>query len=230
MKDKRLTIKDFEITDRPMEKMLRHGPDQLDNIELIAILLGSGTREKNAIELASEIVNVRMSDKELLEASVEELMEIKGIGLTKASRIVAAIRLGRRLSLSDSFNEIQIKDPKSIVRYYDQYFLYDDREKFCTLLLDTKNIPIANILISIGTLNSSLVHPREVFKAAIKRSANSIILVHNHPSGDPKPSIEDIKVTKRLIEGGNLLGIKVLDHLIIGNNSYISFKEKNLIK
>lgn len=226
---KRMTIKEFHENDRPMEKLRQFGPEVLDDTELLAILIGSGTKKKNAIELASEIMNSRMTKRELLNASCDELMKIPGLGLSKSSRIIAGLRLGRRLSLEESFSKISFSNTKSVAEYFYEYFLYDDKEKFCTVLLDTKNKPIATIEISVGTLNASLVHPREVFKPAIKNSANKIILVHNHPSGDPRPSMEDIKVTKRLIEVGNIIGIEVLDHLIIGNNKYISLFEKNLI-
>lgn len=227
---KKMTIKEFQINERPMEKLYNFGPEFLDNVELLAILIGSGTKDKNAIELASEIINSRMTEKELLNARCEDLMEIKGIGLAKSARIIAGLRLGRRLSLNQSFSNIRLTNPKSVGEFFFEYFLYDDKEKFSTVLLDTKNSPITIADISVGTLNSSLVHPREVFKPAIRKSANSIILAHNHPSGDPSPSMEDIQVTKRLIAAGEIVGIKVLDHFVIGNNKYVSLKEKNLIR
>lgn len=225
---KNISIKEFAIDERPMEKMLKYGPESLSNVELLAILIGSGDSKRNALNLASEILTYHIIGKELLGSSLDELMGIKGIGLSKASRIVAGLNLGKRLSANKNFKDIVFDRPKSIADFYYEYYLFDDREKFCVLLLDTKNQPISNILVSMGTLNSSLVHPREVFKPAIKKSANSIVLVHNHPSGNPTPSAEDIQVTKRLKESGDILGIKVLDHIIIGDRKYISLAEKGI--
>lgn len=156
-------------------------------------------------------------------------METKGVGECKAAQILAAIELGKRLNYKEALNKVKINEPSTIANLYMDEMRYLQKEHFRIVLLDTKNQIIVTEEISVGTLNASIVHPRDVFKAAIKRNSNAIILIHNHPSGDPTPSNEDMNITNRLIDAGNLIGIKVLDHIIIGDNRYVSFKEKNLI-
>ena len=165
----------------------------------------------------------------LRDTTLQELMETKGIVKCKAAQILAAIEIGKRINYLDALSKIKINEPSTIANLYMDEMRYLQKEHFRVVLLDTKNQIIVTEEISIGTLNASIVHPRDVFRAAIKRNANSIILIHNHPSGDPTPSNEDINITIRLLEAGNLIGIKVLDHIIIGDNKYISFKEKNII-
>ena len=165
----------------------------------------------------------------LSHVTVEELTKIKGIGQCKAAQIIAAIELGKRLSSSSGDDKLKVDSPLVIAELLMEEMRYLTKEHFKIAILDTKNQIISIENISIGNLNASIVHPREVFNIAIKRSANSIILVHNHPSGDPTPSTEDINITHRLIDAGNIIGIKVLDHIIIGDNKYISFKQKNII-
>lgn len=223
-------IKEISQDERPMEKLLNYGVSFLSDTELLAILIGSGTRKKNAIFLAEEILRYKIKDKNLLYTSVEKLMEIEGIGLTKSTRILAGLELGKRLSKLDKFQSINFTDPDTVANYLFEYFRDSYKEEFCVLLLDTKNRVIGTKTISIGTINQSLVHPREVFREAIMKNSNSIILSHNHPSGEPKPSKEDILITERLIEAGRYIGIKILDHLIIGDHKYISLKEKNLVR
>lgn len=220
---------DIVEEDRPMEKLIRLGIGQLTNDELLAILIGSGTRDLSALDLAREILDDIFPGKTLLYSLVDELMEIKGIGKSKATRILAGLELGRRLGMKDRMEEISYNSPDTVAQYFYEHYKHSSTEEFVILILDSKNKLIAIDTISVGTINYTVVHPREVFKNAIKRSANSIILVHNHPSGDPNPSSEDIRVTKRLVEVGKLLGINVLDHIVVGANKHISFKEKNLI-
>lgn len=222
-------IKDYLREDRPMEKLLSKGVSSLDNNELLAILVGSGTREKNAIELSEEILKERFIGNQLLYSSIEELMEIKGIGMSKATRIISGIELGRRLGMINNFDKISYNSPESVADYFYDHYRTSNKEEFVILILDSKNKLLALDSVSTGTINSTIVHPREVFKSAIKKSANSIILVHNHPSGDPYPSKEDIQITRRLTEAGEIVGIKVLDHIVIGSNRHFSFKENNII-
>lgn len=225
-----ITIKEINVNHRPMEKMQRFGIQSLSNSELLAILIGSGTREKNAISLSNEILLNFDSGQSLSKTSIEQLMEIKGVGLSKATKILAGLELGKRLSILEKRENITIDSPKSIADYLFVHYSEASKEEFCAILLDTKNKIIMIETISVGTLNKTLVHPREVFRTAILRGANSIIFSHNHPSGDPTPSPEDISITEQLIVAGEHIGIKVLDHLVIGNNKYISLRENGLVK
>lgn len=223
------TIKDLSKEKRPMEKLINYGVANLSDKELLAILIGSGTRDHNAIELAQKILEEDFLDNQLLFASVEELMQIKGIGISKSTRIVAGLELGKRLGMIDRYNQISYNNPETVAEYFYSHYQQSSTEEFVVLILDSKNKLIALETISVGTINSTIVHPREVFKGAIKRSANAIILVHNHPSGDPTPSDEDIRITKRLAEAGEIVGIKVLDHIVVGKNRHISLRERNII-
>ncbi|MFM1564871.1 RadC family protein [Helcococcus ovis] len=224
------TIKELSLNDRPMEKLMNCGVESLSDIELLAILIGSGTKTKNAIALADEILKIKIKDNSLLYTTIEQLMQIEGIGLTKSCRIISGLELGKRLSKIDRFEKISLDSPQSVANYLYIHYSQSIREEFCILLLDTKNKVISIETISIGTINQSLVHPREVFRIAIMKNSNSIILTHNHPSGDPTPSREDILITERLIKAGEYLGIKILDHLVIGKNKFISLREKKLVK
>ncbi|MDL2310834.1 DNA repair protein RadC [Peptostreptococcaceae bacterium OttesenSCG-928-C18] len=223
-------IKDLELQDRPREKMSVYGTESLSDEELLAIIIGTGTKENNAIDLSKDILFKIKSQANHMDISVNELTKIKGVGISKASRILASLELGRRLNIRKNIQEYKINSPSSVANIFMNELGHKLEENFYILLLDTKNKIISSEFISKGTLNTSLVHPREVFKQAIKKSANSIILIHNHPSGDIEPSDDDFLITERLIESGNILGIKVLDHLIIGDGQFLSFKEKNYLK
>ena len=224
------TIKELPISERPREKLEQFGAESLSNDELIAIIIRTGSRTDSAIELSKKVLSLDNRGLGYLrDTTLEELMKVKGIGKCKGSQILAAIEIGKRLSYGQALEKVKITDPSTIANLYMDEMRYLQKEHFKIALLDTKNQIIATEEISVGTLNASIVHPRDVFKVAIKRNANSIILIHNHPSGDPIPSSEDINITNRLIDAGKLIGIRVLDHIIIGDNKYISFKEKNLI-
>lgn len=229
MNDRKINIKDLDVNERPMEKMIMLGPECLTNHELLAILIGTGSKYRNALDLSRYILNEVFLRNELLFASVEELMQVNGIGVSKATRVLAGLELGRRLGMIDTYERISYNNPETVAEYFYHYYKHSTTEEFVIMILDSKNKLIALDTISVGTINSTLVHPREVFKNAIKRSANSIILVHNHPSGDPNPSNEDIAISKRLREVGEIVGIKVLDHIIIGANRHVSLKEKNIL-
>lgn len=224
------TIKEMPECERPREKLLTYGVNALSNAELLAIILSTGTKEMSAIDLANNIIH---SSKEglrvLTNSTIEELSLTKGVGLAKSSQIIAAIELGKRIALTSKANNYKVKSPDDVSHLLMEEMRYLKKEFFNIILLNTKNEVIAVENISIGSVNASIVHPREVFVRAIKRTSSSIILVHNHPSGDPHPSKEDINITKRLVEAGKLIGIEVLDHIIIGDNVYISLKEKNII-
>lgn len=225
----RLTIKDMPADLRPRERLLREGAQSLTDPELLAILLRTGTATSTALELAAVVLTHFNGLRGLVQASVEELSEIKGVGPAKAAQIKAALELGKRVATNAPEQRVVIKTPEDAAGLVMEEMRHLDREHFRALLLNAKNQVIGQEVISIGTLNSSAVHPRELFKNAIKRSAAAIILIHNHPSGDPSPSREDIEVTRRLIEVGHLIGIEVLDHLIIGDNKFNSFRARGLM-
>lgn len=224
------TIKDLPLSERPREKLFSYGAESLSNAELLAVIIRTGHKDDTAIDLAQRLLTLDSQGlKHLTEASMEQLMRVKGIGHCKAAQILATIEIGKRLSRWGAHDKIKVSSPIVLANLVMDEMRYLNKEHFRIAILDTKNQVLAIENISIGTLNASIVHPRDVFYAAIRRNANSIILIHNHPSGDPQPSNEDINITHRLVEVGSLLGIKVLDHIIIGDNKYISFKEKNLI-
>lgn len=219
-------IKDLDQFDRPREKMIREGFDSLSDEELLAIILSTGNKEKNVIDLSKEILDT-FSYEELLEIEVVELRRIKGIKEAKASKIVAALQLGRRINERVLDRKIEkITSSNDVYEIMKTKLENAKKEYFYAILLDTKNVIIAKDFVSMGDLNSTIVNPREVFKKAIKKSAKSIIIVHNHPSGNPNPSREDFAITKRLADSGELLDIEVLDHIIIGKDCFYSFKKE----
>lgn len=224
------TIKNMPVSERPREKMLTYGCQSLSNAELLAIILSTGTKDRTAIDLARGILNMSGDGlRTLTDCTIEELMQIRGVGLAKASQVVAAVELGKRIALTTNVNNYKIQGPEDVGNLLMEEMRYLNKEIFNIILLNTKNNVIAIENISVGSLNASIVHPREVFNIAIRRSSSAIILTHNHPSGDPKPSAEDINITKRLIEAGTIIGITVLDHIIIGDGIYFSMKEKEII-
>lgn len=227
-----IMVKDLPYEERPREKLLAFGAQYLSNTELLAILLRSGTRQKSALEVAQEILSTYKSDglASIINVPPSELTRIDGLGPVKVATLLAAIELGLRIAKKPSNNKYVIKTPDDVANYAMPRLRYEKREHFALLLLDTKNQVITFPDVSIGSLNASIVHPREVFRCAISHCASSIILVHNHPSGDPSPSKEDINVTWRLIKSGKILDIEILDHIIIGDNKYTSLKQQGMIK
>ncbi len=224
------TIKNMPQSEQPREKLLNNGVESLSNAELIAILLATGAKELTAIKLAENILNYSNDGLRFLtDTTVEELSNIRGMGLAKSAQLIAAVELGKRIALTTKVNNYRIKSPMDVSSLLMEELRYKKKEYFNILLLNTKHELISIENISIGSLNASIVHPREVFQRAIKRSSSSIILVHNHPSGDPSPSNEDIKITKRLQEAGSIVGIEVLDHIIIGDGTYCSLKEREFL-
>lgn len=224
-----IMIKDVPKEDRPRERLLRLGSSHLSNQELLAILLGTGTKKESVMVLGNRMLMHFEGLKLLKEATVEELTAIKGIGKAKSVLILAAIELGKRMNEYKPQEQYVIRSPEDGADYVMEEMRSLNQEHFVALFLNTKNQIIHRQTIFIGSLNSSIVHPREVFREAVKRSAASIIVAHNHPSGDPAPSQEDIHVTRRLAESGKMIGIELLDHLIIGNRKFISLKEKGYL-
>ncbi|WP_274649956.1 RadC family protein [Paenibacillus humicola] len=222
-------LKDIPSEDRPRERLMNNGAEALSHAELLAILLRTGTKRESAVLLASRILKECGSLRGLVDMSVGELTAIRGIGPAKAVQLRAGIELGRRLARSAGSEAPVIRKPEDAADLLMEELRYLKKEHFVCLFLNTKNQVIARETLSVGTLNASLVHPREVFRAAIKCSSASIICIHNHPSGDPSPSPEDIAMTRRLKEAGELAGIDVLDHLVIGDNRYTSLKEQGFM-
>lgn len=224
-----VTIKDLPCEERPRERLLRLGAESLSLAELIAIIIRTGTHTQSAVQISEQLLSVFGGIQPLLKASVEELSIINGIGMAKATQLKAVFELGKRLAATNSGVEIVIRSPEGVASLLMQEMRFLEKEHFKAVLLNTKNVVIKVVTISIGHLNASLVHPRELYKEAIKHSSAALILAHNHPSGDPSPSNEDLQITKRLCEVGELIGIRVLDHIIFGDNKYISLREKGML-
>lgn len=224
-----IKMRDVPKEERPRERLIRHGADRLANKELLAILLRTGNQEESVLMLAERLLARFGSLPELATTSYEELLTVKGIGPAKATDILAAFELAKRLGESHMEFQGIVHNPQDAAQLVLRELSLADKEHFMIIMLNTKNRVIAKKVISIGHLQASLVHPREMFKEAIRRSSAAVILVHNHPSGDLTPSRDDITTTERLREVGELLGIDVLDHIIIGNNRYLSFREQGLL-
>ncbi|PYI52247.1 RadC family protein [Paenibacillus flagellatus] len=223
------TLRDVPAEERPRERMLQVGAQALSNAELLAILLRTGTINESAVSLAQRLLVESGGLRRLVEMSTEQLTALKGIGAVKALQIQAGIELGRRLARTTRPETVTIRSPQDVSLLLTEELRYLQKEHFVCLFLNTKNHVIGQETLSIGSLNASIVHPREVFLAAIKRSSASIICAHNHPSGDPTPSPEDIDITRRLVEAGSVIGIDVLDHIIIGDRTNVSLKELGLM-
>ncbi|PIV42766.1 MAG: hypothetical protein COY75_07130 [Nitrospirae bacterium CG_4_10_14_0_8_um_filter_41_23] len=217
------------MSERPRERLKRFGPEALSAQELLALIIGRGVSKKSVMTIAQELLVKFSNIKAISEATLEELSQIKGIGLAKAAQIKACFELGKRQDLEPELKDFDIKDPQSVVKAIRASIKDKAKEHFKLILLNPRNKIIGISTISIGTLNASLVHPREVFKDAITHNAYSVVLAHNHPSGDSEPSEDDLMITKKLVEAGKILDIKVIDHIIITKSGYFSFKEKNLI-
>lgn len=223
-------LKEIPKDERPRERLINYGKESLSNEELLAIILKTGTKNISVKELASQIL-VKIGDiKNFSSMNYQMLRSIPGIGSAKACSLLAIIELSKRMSRSyETLNNISIKSTEIAFEYFKTIFEDKKQECFYCVYLDNKKKVIETKLLFIGTLNQSIVHPREVFKEAYLLSASSIICIHNHPSGNIEPSREDIEITKRLSSIGILMGIKLIDHLIIGSNKYFSFLENNLL-
>jgi len=223
------TIKDLPQNDRPRERLFALGAGALTTPELVAILIRVGTSQRSAVSLGEHLLAHFGSIGGLAGAAAEELAGVHGIGAAKAAQIKAAIEFGSRVSLFAGEARPAIGGPRDVANLLMPDLRYLKKEVLKSLLLDTKNKVLGIKTVSIGDLSSSIVHPREVFKDAVLASAASIIVAHNHPSGDPTPSAEDVAVTKRLMSAGEILGIDVLDHIVIGDGTFASLKERGLI-
>ncbi len=223
-----MQIKKMPESERPQEKMLYGGAGTLSNSELLALIIRTGTGDKSAVRLADEVISYANENTGGLGAAeVKELTEIDGIGEAKACSIVAAMELSKRLITDhQSAVRVRIRDSRQVAEILMDEMMYEKREFFMTLNLNSKLQVESKSVISIGNLDSAPVHPREVFSPAVKRGAAAVVVAHNHPSGDPSPSPDDIDVTKRLIKASEILGIKLLDHVIIGNGCFTSMKSE----
>jgi DNA repair protein RadC len=224
-----LLIRDIPSQERPRERLLKEGARALTNKEILAILLRSGTKKESALQLAGKLLAEFDGLTLLRTATIEELCKINGIGIAKAVEIQAVMEIGRRMHTLPTEEKYVIRSPEDVSNYVMEDMRFLTQEHFIALYLNTKNHVLHRHTLFIGSLNASIVHPREVFKEALRRSAASVICLHNHPSGDPTPSREDIEVTKRLNEAGKVLGVELLDHVIIGDRQFISLKEQGHI-
>ena len=215
--------------ERPRERLLQHGPQPLSEAELLGILLGKGTRKKTAIDLARELLDQYESLHKLFSRSPSELMKVKGIGSAKAATLSAAFELARRIQSQRDDSGGVFKRSSDVADHYLPLMRDLRKEVFKVLLLNRANRLIKDVTISEGTLEASIVHPRDVFREALLEPASGIILIHNHPSGNPSPSEEDLRITKQLVEAGRLLGIKVYDHIILAGERYQSLADEGLM-
>jgi DNA repair protein RadC len=228
--EKKLTVKDLPPDDRPREKLLLRGAQNLSDAELVAILLRIGKKGKSVLEIARDIIKADGNLAMVATRTVGSLKKIDGIGNDKAATLAAAFEISRRiLSKTKWFSQQKITSPQDIADIFIPMLRDEVKEKFIVVCINSANRIIKQEVISVGNLNSSVIHPREIFKVAIDNSSASIILIHNHPSGNPEPSNEDIQITKKIVESGKILDIPVFDHLIIAGETYTSFVEKRLI-
>ena len=227
-----MRIKNWPEDDRPREKLLKKGPEYLSDAELLAIILrtGDGYSGKSALDHARMLLSTFGNFRGLSSNDISDIYKMKGIGPAKVATLKAVLEIAKRFASQKISRGEKFTNSKKVFECFHEGLRDIKKERFLILLLDGKNRKIKEVSISEGSLNSSVVHPREVFNPAIKESAAGVIFIHNHPSGDPTPSIEDINLTKRLKEAGDIIGINVLDHIIIGSNSYLSFADRGLLK
>ena len=224
-------IKAWPEDERPREKMLKQGASSLSDAELLALVIRTGdpVTKQSAVDIGRQLLLDFGSLRALAAATVAEICRTRGNGLAKATAIKAALEMGARLNTDRLVNGERFTSPEQVYRHFHYSFRDRRKEYFITLLLDGKNRIIREVRISEGSLNQSIVHPREVFSPAVRDSAAAIILVHNHPSGDPTPSREDREITRRLKEAGELMGVAVLDHIIIGDGDFVSFSARGML-
>lgn len=229
---KHMKMKDIPNDDRPYERCLREGPEVLSDSELLAIIIRTGSREDNSLELASKVLALNYPKEGilgLLHLSLPELMSVKGIGKVKGAQLLCIGELSRRIWKRKMMEQkLVFRTPQAVADYYQEDMRHQQQEQFHVMMFNSKQVLIRDVLLSKGTVNASLASPREIMIEALRYQAVSLILVHNHPSGDPEPSKEDIALTRKIMEVGALIGIPVLDHIIIGDNSFVSLKERGL--
>lgn len=224
MQDYKIRILDMQKEERPRERLIKNGAWALSDSELLAIILRTGSKQENVINLSQRILG-EYNIKQLSQINITQLMKVHGIKESKAAQIMACFEIARRLESFNTVEKPKISSPEDVYRRLFPRMREQKKEMFIELCLDTKNQILKEEVISVGSLNANVVHPREVFKLALTESAAHIIVAHNHPSGDPTPSREDIEITKKLVETGNIMGITVLDHVIIGDGRHFSLKE-----
>ncbi|MCT8978240.1 DNA repair protein RadC [Clostridium sp. CX1] len=224
-----LKIMDLPEGERPRERLLRYGVEALSNAELLAVILRSGSKKENILNLSSRIIKENGGLSGILNSTLEDFISLHGVGKVKAAQLMALVEISKRFKSYKNGDEYKISSPKDAADLVMEEMRSLKQEHLKVIMLNTKNVVIFTKDVSVGSLNSSIVHPREVFCDAIRKNSASIIICHNHPSGDPVPSNEDINITCRLKECGKLLGVDLLDHLIIGNGKYTSLKEKGIV-
>lgn len=227
-----LKIKDMPAPERPRERLLQNGAAYLSNAELLAILIGTGAQDNSALLLAEKLLALEKEGgvAKLASCMPEEFARVRGIGKAKACRLSAAVELGKRIATAPRAPQVQISSPQDIAELFMEDMRYEKKEYFKVLHLNTKNEIIMKENVAVGSLDMAVVHPREVFSNALRRSASALVLVHNHPSGNPEPSAQDLRTTAQIVEAGAILGITVLDHLIIGDGIYVSLRERGLME
>jgi len=226
---KSFTVRDLPKTERPRERLIKLGPEALSSQELLALIIGRGIPGKSVLNISQEMISRFGSLKNVSEATISQLSEIKGINSAKAAQIKACFEIGKRQDLELTNKKFNLINPEKIFKMIRVSIKDKAKEQFNLVLLDSRNKLISINNISVGILDANIAHPREIFKDAINHNAASVVLVHNHPSGDPKPSREDKKLTKQLMEAGKIMGIEVVDHIIVASNSFFSFKDKKCI-
>lgn len=224
------TIKDIPLQDRPYEKCLAYGAEHLTDAELLAVILRTGRQGSSSLDLSYEVLHLPYTEKlglaGLYHLSVQELMSVPGVGKVKAIQLKCIGELSRRMSRQKAKSRLSFNMPGTIAEYYMEELRHEEQEILLCMMLDTKNHLLGEKRMFMGTVNASIASPRELFLEALRFQAVNIVLVHNHPSGDPTPSKADVEITERVRLGGELLGIHLLDHIIIGERTYISFREK----
>ena len=229
-------MKDIPSDDRPYERCLREGPEHLSDAELLSIIIRTGSRELGSLELASRVLALNYPKDGilgLLHLTLPELTSIKGIGTVKGIQLLCVGELSRRIwnrkARKSGERSMIFKNPRAVAEYFQEDMRHMEQEQFYIMLFNTKQALIQDILISKGTVNASLASPRETFIEALRYQAVSLILVHNHPSGDPEPSRQDILLTKQVRQAGNMVGVRLQDHVVVGEHSYVSMKERGLL-
>jgi len=222
------TIKELPVSERPRERLLNYGVGALSSVELLAIILRTGTHDENVIRMAQRLLATFGGLTGLAKANTSELASEKGLGSAKVAQIKAALELGRRMQLQSPEERPQIRAPTDAANLVMSEMSLLEQEHLRVMLLDTKNYVLATPTIYVGSLNTSLIRVGELFREAIRANCAAVIVLHNHPSGDPTPSPEDVAVTKQIVEAGKLLDVEVLDHLIIGRQRFVSLKERGL--
>lgn len=229
--NKHLTLKELPYSERPYEKCEHYGASALSDAELLAVIIKTGTKNERAIDLANHILKLTEPNglAGINYMSIRDFTKIKGIGRVKAIQLLCIAELTKRMARSTREEGLRLLSPESVANYYMQQMRHLKKEKIVLVMLDTKNKFLKDLTISTGTIDTSIISPREIFISALQYEAANIILLHNHPSGDPSPSHDDVRTTKRIKECGTLIGIELMDHIIIGDNKYVSLKERGVL-